>query len=285
MAESPDRARELALANIADLAKIIQFNEDRGIRFFRITSNLFPHMENPRAPPYTIEFAHDALAAVGTLARGYGHRITMHPGQFAQLGSPNPDVVDQTLRDLNSHAAILLAMGLKPTLGSVIIIHGGGTYGDAAATLERFAANFARLPATTQQFIALENDEFQYTVLDLLGLCEKIGAPLCIDFFHHQVRNPFDIYDSALIARVMATWRRRGIKPKCHWSNQREDARAGAHSDCVADIPARILAICTEYDADIMLEVKEKDDCVMRLLPRYFARIVNAGRVEWCLKR
>ena len=35
-------ASELALANCQDLLKILQWNESRGIRFFRISSNMFP---------------------------------------------------------------------------------------------------------------------------------------------------------------------------------------------------------------------------------------------------
>lgn len=40
-------ARDLALKNIADLATIIRYNESRGIRFFRLTSNLFPPRREP----------------------------------------------------------------------------------------------------------------------------------------------------------------------------------------------------------------------------------------------
>ena len=37
-----DYASELALANCKDLIKILQWNEARGIKFFRLSSDLFP---------------------------------------------------------------------------------------------------------------------------------------------------------------------------------------------------------------------------------------------------
>ena len=293
-----DEAKRLALLNIRDLSTIIKHNESQGIRFFRLTSNLFPHMENPQLLKrgidgvYGIDFAREELAAVGELARKHGHRITMHPGQYAQLGSPNPDVVAQTFRDLTLHAEIFLAMGLKPELGSVMIIHGGGTFGDKFAALERWKKNFRQLPTHVSCFIALENDEFQYSVLDLLPLCEELGVPLCIDFFHHSVKHAaeFNIFEPAVLQRVLRTWKLRGIRPKCHWSNQRPNARPGTHDDCVDKIPPALLRWCAQECVDIMLEVKLKDQCVKRILNEQFVRIEhkhidsdgkNTIRVEW----
>lgn len=280
-----EEAKRLTLLNITDLAEILRYNESIGIRFFRITSNLFPHMENPAAPPYDMEFAADALAAVGGLARALGHRITMHPGQFAQLGSPRPEVVEQTRRDLAAHARIFELMGQKPEVGSVMIIHGGGVYGDKEATLQRWKTEFKRLPAHVSRFIALENDEWQYSVYDLLPLCEELGIPLCVDFFHHSVQRPVDeLFVGDTLARVLQTWKRRGIKPKVHLSSQAPDARRGSHSDCVDGIPSAILHWCAANDVDIMLEVKQKDLCALEMYKKYYTRTEADGRVQWQLK-
>ena len=43
---------KLALANVQDLVKIIQWNERRGIKFFRISSNMFPWMSEIMARTY-----------------------------------------------------------------------------------------------------------------------------------------------------------------------------------------------------------------------------------------
>ena len=291
-------AKLIALKNIQDLKKILLHNEKNGMRFFRITSNLFPHMENPKLltgigkehEHYNINFAAKELADVGVTARKYGHRLTMHPGQYAQLGSNNPDVVSQTIRDLNQHAEILLAMGMTPELGSVMIIHGGGTFGDKPAAIARWKENFRKLPSKTAQFIALENDEFQYSITDLLPLCEELRIPLCVDFFHHEVSAKIgkldvcNVYDSTIFNRIMNTWKLRGIKPKCHWSEQKPDSRVGSHSNCVSEIPRAILVLARENSMDIMLEVKHKDQCALKIYDQHFTKINNNGRVEWYLK-
>jgi UV DNA damage endonuclease len=285
-----EEAKKLALQNIKDLAEVIEHNEREGIRFFRITSNLFPHMENPRIQKllddgkshYNLEYARKDLEKAGALARKYGHRLTMHPGQYAQLGSPNLQVVEQTFRDLNLHAQIFLAMGMKPQLGSVMIIHGGGTFGDKLAALGRWRENFRRMPEEVRQFIAVENDEFQYSVLDLLPLCEELGVPLCVDFFHHSVKHAaeFNIFEPAILNRVLRTWKLRGIKPKCHWSSQRPGARPGTHDDCVESIPRNILQWCAAENVDIMLEVKLKDQCARQILQKQFVRTESEISIE-----
>jgi UV DNA damage endonuclease len=297
-------AKRLALLNINDLAKIFEHNESIGIRFFRLTSNLFPHMENPRIShllagadntTYNIEFARTELAKVGKIAREYGHRITAHPGQYAQLGTPREEVFEQTVRDLTLHAQIFAAMGLEPKHGSVMIIHGGGVFGDKLETLERWKKNFRKLPLAVAQYIAVENDEHSYSVLDLLPVCEELGVPLCVDFFHHSVKHvaQFDLWGDSggvngsgnILQRVLNTWKLRGIKPKCHWSQQRANARPGTHDDCVDNIPPRLLKWCVDNYVDIMLEVKHKDKCAMGVLERQFVRVEHKidgkKRVEW----
>ena len=276
----------LARANAADLAALIEFNEARSYRFFRISSDIFPHITNPRAPSYSITCAADELAEAGGLARSYGHRITMHPGQFVQLGSPRPEVVKQSIAELNHHADILTAMGLTTQHGSVIIVHAGGVFGDKAAALDRWRQTYRRLPESTRQFIVLENDDYHYNVKELLPLCEELHIPLCVDFFHHACYGAaeFDIYDPVLIERVMSTWRGRGIKPKCHWSAQAPGARLGSHSDYIENIPAQLLKIAAQYDCDIMCECKMKDECMAALLEKYFDKKIAAGGLYYELR-
>lgn len=281
-----EAAKSLALKNIEDLIKIIQYNEDNGIRFLRITSNLFPHLGNPRAVPYTMDFAKKNLQEAGNLARKYGHRITMHPGQFVQLGSPKQSVVDQSIIDLSNHAKVFEYMGLTPSMGSVMIIHGGGGYGDKPAALTRWETVYNSIPKNVREYIALENDEWTYSVMELLPLCEKNKIPLCVDYFHHKISSEshVNIFDPTLVQRIINTWKLRSIKPKIHWSNQSPGKRKGTHSDCISDIPLDILNICIQYGVDIMMEVKLKDNCVLSIYPVYFDKINNNGRIEWHVK-
>ena len=131
-----DVLKEKILQNLADVIKMIEWNEQNGIRVLRLSSELFPHKSNPRVVDYTFDFALDILKKIGDKAREYGHRITFHPGQYNVVGTPNEASFIQTINDLSYHASVLDHMGMDKT--SVMVVHGGGVYGDKQKTLERW---------------------------------------------------------------------------------------------------------------------------------------------------
>lgn len=70
---------------------------------------------------YTLEYCDALLARVGILADKYGHRLTTHPGQYTQLGSPRPEVVQSAVRELSYHCEMLDRMGVG--IDGVMIVH------------------------------------------------------------------------------------------------------------------------------------------------------------------
>lgn len=265
--------KQLALENVDDLLKILIFNDAHGIKFFRISSCLFPHLGNPKIGEiYDISFAKDKLHRAGLYARNRGHRLTMHPGQFVQLGSKNDEVVKQSFVDLQNHAMIMQMMGLKPEDGSVLIIHGGGTFGDKTTSLERWKENFNKLPEHIKQYICLENDEFNYGIMDLLPVCEELNIPFCLDIFHNKVSNDPVPITKNLIKRIFATWKKRNIIPKIHVSDQDPKLRRGSHSQTLNRLPLYLfrLPVLFKTPLDIMLEVKDKEASVFKLYHKYF---------------
>ena len=85
------------------------------------------------------------LAALGRKARRHGIRLSMHPGQYTVLNSPDADVVERAKLDLAYHAAFLDALGMDAS--GKIVLHVGGAYGDKPRALERFANAYATLPS------------------------------------------------------------------------------------------------------------------------------------------
>ena len=109
---SVEKAKELALKNVRDLIPMIEWNNQNNIKCFRLTSNLFPHFTDSEVESYTIDFAKPDLKIAGDLAKKYGMRILMHPGQFNQVGAKNPKVFQKTIDQLSHLAEILDAMEL-----------------------------------------------------------------------------------------------------------------------------------------------------------------------------
>ena len=113
-----DYASELILQNVIDLNQIIDWNEQNNIKFFRMSSDIFPwaseyYQDWQKFP--NIRFIHAMLSDCGKLANEYGHRLTAHPGPFNVLVSPNKDVVQNTITDLTIHGQIFDMMGLSRT--------------------------------------------------------------------------------------------------------------------------------------------------------------------------
>lgn len=286
--EGIEVAKKLALRNIQDLQKIIIWNETQGIRLFRMTSQLFPHLDDTETPKYDMNFALESLKETGKLAKSYGHRITMHPGQHNIINSPNDEVVKKTINELVNHAKILIAMGYKPEHGSVIVIHVGGVYGDKVNSLIRWKNNFKLIPEFCRKYIVIENDEFSYNVMDVLQLSEEMNVPMVLDFFHNEVSHDKVKLTDELLRRIAKTWKT--ITPKFHFSVQLKGERRGSHGKTIDFLPLALLKLpqILNTDVDCILEVKDKESSVLKMYRKYFRRIETVddngyGRIEWTL--
>ncbi|UZP46619.1 hypothetical protein NXS19_014431 [Fusarium pseudograminearum] len=136
--------QELGLANARDIVKMIRWNVKYGIKFMRLSSEMFPFASHQEYGYKLAPFASEVLAEAGKVAGELNHRVTTHPGQFTQIGSPRKEVVTAAIRDLEYHDEMLSLLKLPEKLNrdAVMILHMGGTYGDKAATLDRFRENY-----------------------------------------------------------------------------------------------------------------------------------------------
>jgi len=253
-------AKELGLKNIRDLIPIINANEKHGIRFFRLSSCIFPFASEPEYG-YSLQYAAKELKEAGDLAKKYGHRLTTHPGQYNVLCSPSESVVTKTFKDLAYHAEMLDLMGLGPD--SVMIIHMGGAYGDKPKAIARFEENFMKLPPHVRNRLVLENDEISYTVEELLPVCKKLKIPLVLDW-HHDRLNPSSKPIETYLPEIEAIWEERGIKPKQHYSESAKGhPNPRTHSDYISRLPP-----CAP-GMDLMIEAKMKEQTVLRICRKY----------------
>ncbi|RDB25231.1 UV-damage endonuclease [Hypsizygus marmoreus] len=260
-----DWVKDLGRKNVEDLITMIQWNEDHHIRFLRVSSEMFPFASHA-IHGYNLEYCAPLLARVGLLANKYGHRLTTHPGQYTQLGSPRPEVVQSAVRELRYHCELLDRMGVG--IDGVMIVHGGGVYDDKGATLERIKKTITEvLPENVRNRLVLENDELCYNAEDLLPLCEELDVPLVFDY-HHDSLNPSSIPPSAIIKRANSIFARRGIKPKQHLSEPRPGAETlmerRAHADRCESLPMDL-----PDDMDLMIEAKDKEQAVLHLYRMY----------------
>ena len=261
------------IQNLNDLYEMIKWNEQNGIKVLRISSELFPHISNPKVEGYDMEFADALLKKIGEYARSLNHRLTFHPGQYNVVGTPNEKTFLQTINDLSYHAGVLDRMGMGAD--SVMVVHGGGLYGDKEKTLERWCENYKRLPEPIRRRLVLENCEKCFSIKDCLYVSEKVHVPVVFDTHHYSCYNilhPDETFKRPVeyMEAILNTWKRRGIKPKFHVSEQ-GSGRTGHHSDYIEVIPDYLLEIPEKYgcDIDIMIEAKKKELAIFKLYKKY----------------
>ena len=240
-------ASDIALANAQDLLTILQWNEARGIRLFRVGSELFPrwnHYELADLPDIALITQH--LRAAGDYAKAHGHRITTHPGPFHILGSPDATVVDNSIIGLERHAELFDLMGFAPSFENKINIHVGSTYGDKPGTIHRWLHNYDRLSDSVKARLVIENDDkaSMYSVRELYSMLHtEIGIPITFDYWHHTF-NTGDLSEQEAFFMARETWQRYGITQCTHYSeSRRREAQVliermfAHHNIDMADLP------------------------------------------------
>ena len=265
--------KEKIIQNLKDTIKLMQWNEKNGIKVFRLSSNLFPHKSNPKIDDYTFDFAKPYLKLIGKLAKKYNQRLTFHPGQYNVVGTPNKKVFLQTINDLSYHAEVLDLMEMG--CDSVMVVHGGGLYGDKEKTMIRWCEQYKLLPENIRKRLVLENCEKCFSIEDCLKISEKVNVPVVFDTHHYECYNllhPENLMKPAseYIEDILKTWKRRAIKPKFHVSEQ-GSGRTGHHSDFIEVIPDYLMEIPEKYNIhiDIMIEAKKKELAIEKLYEKY----------------
>jgi len=257
-----DYVSDCVIQNVVDLERIIDWNEQNGIKFYRMSSDMMPW-----ATEYQFEHLKDwneiaiILKRCGDKATKYGQRLTFHPGPFNVLVSPKEAVVQNTINDLEVHGRLMDAMGLSKTHLNKINIHCNGVYGDKKSAMDRFINNFARLSNSVKSRLTIENDDkaSMYSVKDLMYIHNAIKIPIVFDYHHHKF-NTGELSEQEALELAMSTWPK-DIVPAVHYSESKMGSKPQAHSDYVESIPETY-----GNKVDIMVEAKQKDLSILKFI-------------------
>jgi UV DNA damage endonuclease len=261
-------ASETALLNAKDLIKVIRWNNENGIKMYRMSSDIFPwasEYEYTDLPDF--DAIHIALKQAGDEAKAGGQRLTFHPSPYGVLASLRDDVVTNAIKDLRQHAEIMDLMGLDQSFFYPINIHVNTTKPTKEEAAKRFCQNYVLLPDTVKKRLVVEVDDkrSQYTAVDLYHMVHsKIGIPITFDYLHNKC-NPSHLDEKQALALCLSTWPE-GVPAITHYSDSRKDhedplCKEVAHSDWIHNkIPT--------YGMDfyIELEVKMKEKALLKYI-------------------
>ncbi|GAA3939359.1 UV DNA damage repair endonuclease UvsE [Hymenobacter algoricola] len=262
---SAERVETTVAGNLACLQRILEYNVAHGLRFFRIGSSIVPFGSHPiNTFAWRTRFA-AGFQALGDYIRAENMRVSFHPDQFVVLNSPNADIVQRSIAELEYQGAMLDLMGLDST--AKLQIHIGGLYGDRDAALARFIATYRTLPEAVRRRLVIENDDRLFSLQDCLRVHEAVGIPILFDNFHHECLHHGEPMAEAL-RLAAATWHpaRDGVM-MMDYSSQQPGERKGKHAATLEEELFRgFLGHLHGLDVDIMLEIKDKEASACRAI-------------------
>lgn len=247
--------------NIENFIKILKYNEVNQIHFYRMTSHLVPLLTYPDSYDNILKKHRVKLKEIGKYIQSKNMRVDMHPDQYLVLNSINPIVVKSTISSLNYYDDLMNTIGLNTN----IILHIGSSQEGKIKAMKRFEENFKQLRKSIQEKIALENDDKIFNIRNTLNLSKRLNVPMVLDYHHFLVnRNNEKIED--YIVKIFSTWK---TTPKIHFSSPKNKKEIRSHhdyidSDTFIDFIEKI-KFC-DIDFDVMIEAKQKDEALFRLV-------------------
>ncbi len=253
---SKERVFETVRQNLLDLPALLALCEARDISLFRLGNAIVPFASHPLFEKAWWDMLKPSFDEARFTCKNSTVRLSIHPGQFIQLASPNPLVVEASLKELVYCHKVLSWLDAKE---GVITLHVGGKHGDKEATMERFYEVFSQ-ETWLKDFLALENDEYNFNAQETLSLAKRCGIGMIFDHFHHS------IYPSSVSWKEIASsW---GLKrPKVHISSQGE-GKIGTHAHFISPNDwVRLIDFLGEdaNNVDIMVEAKAKEKAIEAL--------------------
>lgn len=277
-----EKLTEIIEHNLIVLEKVIDYNLKNDIKLFRISSDLIPFGSSPVNQLEWWTLYADKFNRIGKKIRESNMRVSLHPGQYTVLNSPNEEVVERAKEDLVYHARVLDTLGVGEN--HKLILHIGGVYNDKEGAMKRFINNYKTLDERVIKRLVIENDDKLYTVSDALEISDIIKIPVVYDNLHNAI-NPSDVTkdDYYWIELCKKTWKSIDGTQKIHYSQQDALKKPGSHSKTIHLDPFMdFYKGLQNSEIDIMLEVKDKNLSAIKCINATSTnRKINKLEEEW----
>ena len=260
------KLKEVTYSNIEAIEKILRYNIDKNIHFYRMTSNLIPLATHPDIMWDYLKYFKKDLEYIGKIIKDNNLRVDAHPDQFNVINSDKESVVENTIKNLNMQVDLFEAMKYEE---GKMVIHIGGAKGGKDIAAQRFIENLNKFPKRITQRLILENDDKTFNAKEVLDICNKTNLPMVFDIHHHNCNKCNEDLEF-LLPEIFKTWDNDILVPKMHFSSPREFENDRKHSDYI-ETKSFLEFIHTvkevvNKDFDIMIEAKKKDITLNKLV-------------------
>jgi UV damage endonuclease UvdE len=256
-------------------------------RMVRLSSDFLPMYTHPKYGKFyertdVKNLVETSLPNIGRLVKTHGVRLSFHPDQFCVLSSENPQIVENSIREIEYHAYLVSCMGLgKEFQDFKCNVHLSGKGG-----INVFRKSFSKLSDVAKNILTIENDEFQAGLDYVLQVSDIV--PIVLDIHHNWVNTGGYINPkSSKAKKVIDSWR--GVRPVIHYSYSKpealikhsgdkkpnyftldvNDSLLRQHSDDYPNEHSNRWALSFLPDFDIMCEAKLKNLARDQLVDQY----------------
>ena len=254
------RLEALYRDNLDRLHKAIDYCEREHIALYRMPSSLFPFFDEEVGQSAMVSLSAE-VARAGARALASNTRLVMHPDQFVVLNSDSEKVVNNSVRILEMHAAIMDLLQQPRSPWALLEIHGG-----KSGRSRELVQAIARLPDGIRLRLGLENDEYAYSASAIHAICMESGVPMIFDAHHHVVHEGLSSYEDPGIAEMLNKARETWANPEhqlVHISNGRTAFADRSHADLIEVMPSAFAGVPW-----IEIEAKHKEEAIRRLRQR-----------------
>ena len=260
------RLRLISVDNLYNVNRIMLWCIENNISLYRLSSDLIPlAVYIPEWKWWEDPDIRNMCDRIKKITHEGKIRISMHPDQFCILNSDKAEVVKRSIAILEHHNRLSNMVG-----NSILVIHVGSGTGGKSRAFERFINNFSMLDEDIKKKIVIENDDKLFNAEDVLSLCEHLGVPMVLDVHHHNCNHEKDNLPQ-LINRIKSTWK--GKRPKVHLSSGKTCPTDRHHADFIDFEDYRRAAGLVGDEFDIMMECKEKDLAVLKIMKKSSSEI------------
>ena len=263
--ESLEKLSGIIINNFSVTGKIINHCAAKGIKGYRLSSDLCPVIKHPEVmlsledlPNYNL--IREEINNVSAAIKETGIRVSAHPSEYITLTSDDPIKINHSLIDLEFHGEIFERLGLERSYYNPLNIH-IRKEGEAKELSSTFMRNYDKLSNIVKERLVLENNDTgnTWTVKNLKEyFFEPYGIPVTFDNLHHKMLN-HNVSEMDAFFDAYNTW---PVIPIFHYSEGKNGTRA--HRDMPEELPLN-------YNMDVLfdVELKSKDYAILDILKRY----------------
>jgi UV DNA damage endonuclease len=260
--ESQQKLSEIIQNNFNTSRQIIYHCKKSGIQGYRLSSDLTPVINHPDVNLSLEELPNFKLIQyqINELKKAIketGIKVSAHPSEYITLTSEDAKAIQNSIRDLESHADIFDRLDLPQSYEAPLNIHVRKD-GDPIDISNRFFLNYNKLSDNIRKRLVLENNDNAngtWSIKNLHHYYYKTSQiPITFDTLHHSIL-PDNLTEEEAFNLAYETW---NTTPIFHYSEGKNNTRA--HKDMATNLPP------TYKDVYWDVELKNKDYAILEML-------------------